>query len=122
MFSGVGILVLHNIKITCQFTILPNLKLLCQEAGFEVGLDDNLDLQLGPAHLPHQGNHSERQRDVFCGSIPGSIGTLSSNILINLIRKKVQSPHQLMLAVRRDEADGVLRLKLAQLHTPEQLK
>ena len=30
------------------------------------------------------------------------------------------SPHELMLAVRGDEADGVLRLKLAQLDAPGQ--
>ena len=48
----------------------PNLKLLSEETGFEVGLDDNLDLKLGPPDLPHQGNHSERQGNVFCGAVP----------------------------------------------------
>ena len=50
-------------------------------------------------------------------------GILSWNILIDLIkelmRKAIQSPHQLMLAVGRDEADRMLRFKLAQLDAPE---
>ena len=71
MFSGVGILVLHNFETNWSaHNQIPDLKLLCKEAGFEVGLDDNLHLQLGPAHLSHQGNHSERQGDVLCGAVP----------------------------------------------------
>ena len=48
----------------------PDFKFLCKKAGFEVGLDNHLHLQLGPAHLPHQGNHPERQRDVLGGAVP----------------------------------------------------
>lgn len=114
MFSGVGILVSNNFyRSTGQLTILPYLKLLRKEAGFEVRLDNNFDLQLGPAYLSHQGNHSERQRDVLCGAVP-------ENIELEWEGDAIQSPHQLMLAVGRDEADGMLRLKLAQLHAPDQ--
>ena len=70
VFSGVGILFHTTLRSTDQLKILPDLKLLGEEAGFEVRLDDNLDLQLGPAHLSHQRNHSEWQRDVLCGAVP----------------------------------------------------
>ena len=43
----------------------PNLDLLRQQRGLEVGLDHHLDLELGAAHLPHQGDHAERERDVL---------------------------------------------------------
>ena len=51
----------------------PDLQLLGQQAGLEVGLDDDLDLELGPAHLPHQGDHPEGQRDVLGRPVPGGV-------------------------------------------------
>ena len=48
----------------------PDFKFLCKKAGLEVGLDNHLHLKLGPSHLPDQGNHSERQRDVLGGAVP----------------------------------------------------
>ena len=48
----------------------PDLQLLGQQAGLEVGLDDDLDLELGPAHLPDQWDHPEWQRDVLGRPVP----------------------------------------------------
>ena len=36
-----------------------NLNFLGQQRGFKIGLDDHFDLQLGPANLSDQGNHTE---------------------------------------------------------------
>ena len=47
-----------------------NLDLLGQQRRLEVGLDDHLDLQLGPADLADEGDHPERQRNVFGRSVP----------------------------------------------------
>ena len=53
----------------------------------------DLDLHLGPARLTDERDDPERQRYVLGGAVA----------------------HQLVLAVRGDEADGVLRLELGQL-------
>merc|ERR1719189_3576770 len=63
--------------------------------GLKLDLTTTLTSSLDPAHLSHQGNHSEGQGDVLCGAVP----------------------HQLTLAVGRDEADRMLRFTLAQLDT-----
>ena len=62
----------------------PDFKFLCKKAGLEVGLDNHLHLKLGPAHLPHQGNHPERQRDVLGGAVPEHqrYNTVSKRVLI----------------------------------------
>jgi len=73
-----------------------DLNFLRQQRGLEVGLDHDLDLHLLLApNLAHQRDHAERQADVLGGAVP----------------------HELKLAIRWDEADAVLCLKLAQLDT-----
>ena len=91
----------------------PDFKFLCKKAGLEVGLDNHLHLKLGPAHLPHQGNHPERQRDVLGGAVPEHREDKIS------LSYSVSSPHEFMLAVWWDEADSVLSLELTQLDAPE---
>lgn len=54
--------------------IRAHLDLLGQQRGFEVGLDDHLNLQFSAADLPDQRNNSERQDDVFSGAIPARRG------------------------------------------------
>lgn len=54
--------------------IRAHLDLLGQQRGFEVGLDDHLNLQFSAANLPDQRNNSERQDDVFSGAIPARKG------------------------------------------------
>ena len=46
-----------------------NLDLLRQQRRLEVGLDDHLDLQLGPADLSNERDDAERQRNVFGRSV-----------------------------------------------------
>ena len=67
------------------------LHLLSDERWLEVGFDHHFDLHLGLADLAHQRNHPERQADV--------------------VRRSVA--HQLIFPIGRNEADRVLRFKLA---------
>lgn len=54
----------HNVTLN-----RADLDLLSQERGFEVGLDDHLNLQFSAAHLPDQRDNSERQDDVLSGAV-----------------------------------------------------
>lgn len=80
-----------------------HLDLLSQQWGFEVGLDDHLDLQLSAAHLPDEGNNSEWQDDVLSGAIPASKGTkntsLSRSKLKTHLMKNKQGFHYLKWTV-----------------------
>lgn len=51
---------------------LIHLDLLCQQSGFEIGLDDDFDLQLGAPDLADQRDDAERQDDVLRGAIPAA--------------------------------------------------
>lgn len=62
-----------------------HLDLLRQQRWFEVGLDDHLHLEFSAADLPHEGNDSEGQDDVFSGAIPA----WQIDSLQNLWRRRV---------------------------------
>lgn len=56
--------------ISASSLVRAHLDLLGQQRRFEVGLDDNLNLQFGAPHLPDQRNDSKRQDDVFSSAVP----------------------------------------------------
>lgn len=47
------------------------LYLLSQEGRLKVRFDHHFHLQLGASHLTYQGDDTERQDNVFSGSVPG---------------------------------------------------
>lgn len=60
--------------ITGLTLLTSHLDLLSQQRGFEVGLNDHLNLQFSAPHLPDQRNNPERQDDVLSGAIPARRG------------------------------------------------
>lgn len=53
------------------FMLGPHLYLLSQEGRLKVRFDHHFHLQLGASHLTYQRDDTERQDDVFSGSVPG---------------------------------------------------
>ena len=118
----------------------PDFNLLCQKRVLKVWFDNDFDLELGPANLTDQRYHTERQRNILGGTVPGKPDTTyvmrlnrppDFTSLIDLeyvqyFHAKCSKdlawlcfywPHELIFAVRWNERDSVLCLELAQLDT-----
>lgn len=99
------------------------LDLLSQQRRLEVGLDDDFDLQFGATDFSDQRDDSERQDDVFGGSVPADRQTGSCCVLLSRVWWTMWCvlsdlwPHELVVSVWRDEADAALRVKLAEANT-----
>lgn len=88
-----------------------NFDLLAQKRRFEITFQDHFHLHLCASDLAHQRYNAEGQRYVFRGAISKPTEVITETHQDGVVKL----PHQLKLAVGRDETDGMFRFELAQL-------